>query len=60
MKDCTLEEKDALISIANKEQPDEFAKRYNITYANAVQKRRRIVQKIKDRLFSKDMEASHG
>ena len=55
MKDCTLEEKDALMSIANKEQPDEFAKRYNITYANAVQKRRRIVQKIKDRLFSKDM-----
>ena len=52
MKDCTLEEKDALMSIANKEQPDEFAKRYNITYANAVQKRRRIVQKIKDAVNS--------
>ena len=26
MKDCSLEEKDALISIANKEKPDEFAK----------------------------------
>ena len=60
MKDCSVEEKDALISIANKEQPDEFAKRYNISYANAVQKRRRIVQKIKDRLFSKDIEFNHG
>ena len=30
MKDCSVEEKDALISIVNKEQPDEFAERYNI------------------------------
>ena len=60
MKDCSVEEKDALISIANKEQPEEFAKRYNINYAKAVQKRSRIVQKIKDRLFAKNLEGSHG
>ena len=60
MKDCSVEEKDALISIANNEEPEEFAKRYNINYANAVQKRRRIVKKVKDRLFSKDLEISHG
>ena len=60
MKDCSVEEKDALLSIANKEQPEEFAKRYKINYANAVQKRRRIVQKIKDRLFTEDLEKSHG
>ena len=47
MKDCSTEEKDALISIANKEQPEEFAARYNFNYANAVQKRRRIIQKLK-------------
>ena len=60
MKDCSVEEKDALISIANNEEPEEFAKRYNINYANAVQKRRRIVKKVKDRLFSKDLRISHG
>ena len=60
MKDCSPEEKDALMSIVNREDPEEFANRYNINYANAVQKRRRIVKKIKDRLFSKNMERSHG
>ena len=60
MKDCSVEEKDALISIVNKEQPDEFAERYNINYANAVQKRRRAVQKVRERLFSKNMETNHG
>ena len=60
MKDCSVEEKDALFSVANREQPEEFAKRYNINYANAVQKRRRIVKKIKDRLFAKNVERSHG
>ena len=60
MKDCSVEEKDALISIVNKEQPDEFAERYNINYANAVQKRRRVVQKVRERLFSKNMETNHG
>ena len=60
IKDCSEEEKDALFSIANKEQPDEFAERYNISYANAVQKRRRLVKKIKDRLFSKNLEITHG
>ena len=60
MKDCSVEEKDALFSVANGEQPEEFAKRYNINYANAVQKRRRIIKKIKDRLFAKNMERSHG
>ena len=44
----------------NKEQPDEFAERYNINYANAVQKRRRAVQKVRERLFSKNMETNHG
>ena len=39
---------------------EEFAKRYNINYANAVQKRRRIIQKIKDRLFAKNVERSYG
>lgn len=60
MTDCSTEEKDALISVANREQPEEFAKRYNINYANAVQKRRRIIKKIKDRLFAKNVERSHG
>ena len=60
MKDCSPEEKDALMSIVNREDPEEFANRYNINYANAVQKRRRIVKKIKDRLFSKNLERSHG
>ena len=60
MKDCALEEKDALISIVNKEQPDEFAERYNINYANAVQKRRRAVQKVRERLFSKNLETTNG
>ena len=60
MKDCSSEEKDAVISIANKEQPEEFAKRYGITYANAVQKRRRAINKIRDRLFSNNMEKSYA
>ena len=60
MKDCSSEEKDAVISIANKEQPEEFAKRYGITYANAVQKRRRAINKIRERLFSNNMEKSYA
>ena len=60
MKDCTTEEKDAVISVANNEQPDEFAKRYGITYANAVQKRRRAIKKIRARLFSNKMEKHYA
>ncbi len=60
LKDCSTEEKDALISIATNEQPEEFAARYNINYANAVQKRRRIIQKIKNRLFAKNVERIDG
>ena len=60
MKDCSIEEKDALISIVNKEQPDEFAERYNINYANAVQKRRRAINKIRERLFSNNVEKSYA
>ena len=60
MKDCSSEEKDAVISIANKEQPEEFAKRYGITYANAVQKRRRAINKIRERLFSNNVEKSYA
>ena len=60
MKDCSVEEKDSLISVVNKEQPEEFAERYNINYANAVQKRRRAVQKVRERLFSKSMETNNG
>ena len=46
--------------VVSAELREEFAKRYNITYANAVQKRRRIVQKIKDRIFSKNVRVNHG
>ena len=60
MKDCSTEEKDAIISIANKEQPEEFAERYGITYSNAVQKRRRAIKKVRERLFSKNMEKSYA
>ena len=60
MKDCSVEEKDALISILNKEQPEEFAERYNIKYANAVQKSRGAVKKVRERLFSKNIETNHG
>ena len=60
MKDCSSEEKDAVISISNKEQPEEFAKRYGITYANAVQKRRRAINKIRNRLFSNIVEKSYA
>ena len=60
MKDCSPEERDSVISIANKEQPEEFAKRYGITYANAVQKRRRAINKIRERLFSNNVEKSYA
>ena len=60
MKDCSVEEKDALFSVANREQPEEFAKRYGITYANAVQKRRRVINKIRKRLFSNIVEKSYA
>ena len=60
MKDCSSEEKDAVISIVNKEQPKEFAERYGITYANAVQKRRRAIKKIRERLFSNRMEKDYA
>ena len=57
---CTEEERDALLSIANKEDPSDFAKRYDITYPNAVQKRRRVLKKIRHKLFSNQMEARNG
>ena len=60
MKDCSTEEKDAISSIANREDPSEFAERYKITYANAIQKRRRALKKVKQRLFVKHLERSHG
>ena len=60
MKDCSTEEKDAVISVANNEQPEDFAERYGITYANAVQKRRRAIKKIRERLFSNKMEKSYA
>ena len=60
MKDCSTEEKDAIVSIANKEEPSEFAERYKITYANAIQKRRRALKKVRERLFSRSVERSYG
>lgn len=58
MNDCSTEEKDAITSVANQEDPDEFAQRYNITYANAVQRRRRALKKVRNRLFAKELEKS--
>ena len=60
MKDCSIEEKDAISSVANKEDPIEFAERYKITYANAIQKRRRAIKKVRDRLFNRSLERSYG
>ena len=60
MKDCSIEEKDAISSVANREDPNEFAERYKITYANAIQKRRRAMKKVRDRLFNRSLERSYG
>ena len=60
MKDCSTEEKDAIVSIANREEPSEFAERYKITYANAIQKRRRALKKVRERLFNRSVERSYG
>ena len=60
MKDCSIEEKDAISSVANREDPSEFAERYKITYANAIQKRRRAIKKVRDRLFNRSLERSYG
>ena len=60
MKDCSIEEKDAIGSVANREDPSEFAERYKITYANAIQKRRRAIKKVRDRLFNRSLERSYG
>ena len=59
MKDLSVEEKDAIMSIINREHPDEYAERYEITYVNAIQRRRRILEKVKKRVL-KDLEENNG
>ena len=49
LKNLTIKEKEALLSIACSERVEEYASRNNLSYPAAVKRRRRVLQSVKSR-----------